>query len=820
MFEIGDYVYFPFKKQILHGQICKYAEKTQKYSIEYFDPDKDCYRKASKASKDLTPADPVLKWYDRRDRNLRLLAKQEHIPLEDWIITTDDPRFESYLSHLTQALEIGLDIETLGYEKSSDALHPSRGDIRLIQVYLPTAQVCLVWDLGAILDSDDYSRVVMLQNKNGYYRLDCIPGGKELAQALGNKSVCKYIHNAAFEGLWFQSCFGINLFNVRDTMIFSQMFWAGMARGMQAIGLSDPNSLKALAFRLNLGILDKQDQMWDYGFAVGNRQLNYGANDAKLTYLCGREMERRMDAIGMVQCREAEMIAIPAFADMRYKGFPVNEQKVLDYIDKYQAVIDRLKADWDEEFPGVSPTSGKQAAKAILERYDVDLTVVSKTTGEETDSIAYDILAPYFGQYEILRTLASIGSVVKGLEYLKHVKEAMFTNCYGVTVVAGGFRQLASPGSMGRSGCAGKDHWVQLQTPPKGSAEWRKLGLPRLRSIFSVEGQEIEGKELAMMSFDLSGSHAQIARYMSQDPKLLEALERDIKVHYYTSQGILAVQGINLSLEELIAIKEDKNHSLHDKVCETYDLSKTTFYSGLNGGGATRLQGSLKESDPPIFLPLETCQELVQGNKQTYAKLFAYMYSLPVQANEKNHMIPVWFDENNKPVYWGYYGGRQANRESLGLLRPPGVSQDIKPKYVGQNRGKYSGYLPGKVRFYGELRSPDGGRYFLQKEPDKKGNYQCLLGDATAFMWQTLERTGIKKAVGVLTEIAYQNPEWCLWIPSFLHDEAIFCFKKKYAYIIAPLVCDTIVSCMREVVADFTTEVSDPMKAVTFEWKK
>jgi 3'-5' exonuclease len=811
MFQINDYVYFPFKKEHLHGKICSFSEKTQKFSIEFFDNAAGKYRKVAKAGKDLTLGSIDIEYQGRSQRNSNALATQDQ-ELEEWVILQDDPRFEGYLPAVATALEVGLDIETLGYDASMGALHPLYGDIRLIQVYLPEYGVCLVWDLGQIL-KDGLFRSGDLQNQKGFYDLSLIPGGTALVGMLSNPNCKKYIHNASFELLWFHHCFGITLFNVIDSMILSQMFWAGMHRGLMSVGMTNSNSLKWLAFRLNMPLPDKQDQLWDYGFAVGNRQLNYGALDAKLTYKCGLELFRRMDLIGMVQCRDAEMRAIPSFAQMSYLGFPVNVDKVNGFVQQYQACVDRLKREWDDEFPGVSPTSGKQAAIAILERYDVNLTVVSKTTDKETDSIAYDVLAPYFEKYEILRTLASIGSISKGLKYLQSIQETMRPNAYGVISVYGQFKQLASPGSMGRSGCGGKAPWLQLQTPPKGGSIARTQGLPKLRSVFEVP----DG--YSMISFDLSGSHAQIARYMSQDPKLLEALARNIKVHYFTSQGILSAQGIDLQPREIMKIKDDLSHSLYEKICETYEFSKTVFYSSLNGGGATRIQGEFAGQDPPIFLPLETCQLLCEGNKQAYKTMFQFMYSLPVEAAKKNHIIPVWFD-GDEPVYWGYYGGLKANKESATLIRPPGIPDHVKPKYVGQNKGKYSGYLPGSVRMYGELRSPDGGRYFLQKEPDKKGNYQCLLGDASSFTWQRLEKSPLCIALGELTEIFYDNPAWGAWVPSMLHDEIMVVFKSEYAEVIAPLVCDTVVKSMRIFIKDFTSEITDPMKTVKKSWSK
>lgn len=825
--KVGDWVKVTISKVDYHGKIVRYDDINQKFTINFFDPAKGKYRTVLKSVGDCLPGGIGCEWTRRRERNFNLLKDQDAglLPLATMV---GDSNWDKAIAALAVTDEVGLDIETFGYEDSRDALHPLTGDIRFIQVYVPKVDLCLIWDLGEILDRNS-----ALQNKNGFYDWDLLPGGKILKSVLTNPLVSKYIHNAAFEGLWFSHCFNIDLFNIVDSMLLSQIYWAGLSRGMQAIGIDSPNSLKWVAFRLNLGVPDKQDQLWDYGFAVGDRQFNYGATDAKLCYLAGKELFKRGRGLNMELPMCAELLAIPAFSDMRYKGIPIRSKVLYQYLETYTEVYSRLCSEWEAEFPGISPSSGKQSSEAILERYDVDIMTISKTTGLQTPSIAYDVLSPYFESYPILRTLASINSVVKGIEYLTRIQETMRANFMGMPSCFGDFRQLAAPASMGRSGCGGKDRYIQLQTPPKGTTEWRNLGLPRLRSVFGVPdkgdleffydliGEQIPDHllqdEYVFGSYDLSGSHGYIAGWCSQEPKIQEALDSGVKIHYYTSQGILQLDGINLSPLEIKTIhKEDPSHVHYNRICEVYEFAKTAFYTSLNGGGGTRLQSSFQDSDPPQFIPLETCNALMKGTKQAYPTMFQYMYSLPAQAAMENHMIPVWFSATGDPIYWGYYQGYEANKK--GWIVPPGATD--KPRWVGQNKGKYSGNLPGSIRMYGSLRSPDNARYFLQREPDKKGRYVCLLGDSTAFVWQSMERTGIKKAAGIIKEKFAANPEWGAWLPSFLHDELIFVCKKEYQLEVATLFCDTILACMRELVPYFPTEVKDPLSIVGKFWKK
>jgi 3'-5' exonuclease len=227
---------------------------------------------------------------------------------------------ESNLKDLAKASELGFDIETLGIAKQNDALVPELGRIRLIQAYLPDVDKCIVWDLGT------------LENPR---RLEDLLGLDILRKKLASKKCRKFIHNASFESAWIAEHFRIPIMNVVDSMILSQLYWAGLIRGFNKIGVANPNSLEQVTLRL-FGIKpDKTNQGYDYVMPLGNSQYNYAATDAKLTYYAGIKLLDMCLTEGMQKVVEAEMMAIPAFAQMNYKGVPVNPEKLKELLEIY-----------------------------------------------------------------------------------------------------------------------------------------------------------------------------------------------------------------------------------------------------------------------------------------------------------------------------------------------------------------------------------------------------------------------------------------------------------------------------------------------------
>ena len=144
-----------------------------------------------------------------------------------------------------------LDIETYGVRLQEDALNPFSGMVRLIQVSFNMGQSIGVYDVKTAPAS--------------FFKL--------LGVKMGDASIVM-AHNAQFELQWLRHHYGIVGNNIFDTMIASQVLYAGIEVYR--------HSLKHCIDR-ELGIvLNKDEQLSDFGLPeLSNAQLNYSANDVR-----------------------------------------------------------------------------------------------------------------------------------------------------------------------------------------------------------------------------------------------------------------------------------------------------------------------------------------------------------------------------------------------------------------------------------------------------------------------------------------------------------------------------------------------------------
>jgi DNA polymerase I-like protein with 3'-5' exonuclease and polymerase domains len=162
---------------------------------------------------------------------------------------------------------------------------------------------------------------------------------------------------------------------------------------------------------------------------------------------------------------------------------------------------------------------------------------------------------------------------------------------------------------MGRtstmSGC------LPLQIIPKRSKYLKKYG--NFRKLFVAE----EGYKI--VSLDVAGSHAVIARELTKDKTLLKAKEEGLKIHYYTCAEIAKLEGLYLSPVEIKEIieAEDTSDPQYLTIKYLYGLSKEVIYSKLNAAGKESIKLSLYKSEIAIT------DDLLDG----IDKLFNSLYS-------------------------------------------------------------------------------------------------------------------------------------------------------------------------------------------------
>jgi DNA polymerase I-like protein with 3'-5' exonuclease and polymerase domains len=647
---------------------------------------------------------------------------------------------EHYINILSTELEIGFDIETLGNESPKNAFTPEQGEIRLIQAYLPSVDKTIVWDLGDI-------------NNHSYNAF----GLDVLLKKLTSKKCRVFIHNASFEFKWIANKFKKPILNVVDSMILSQIYYAGLIRGFKKIGVDKPNSLQQVCLRLFNIKPDKQDQSYDYAMPLTNRQLNYAANDPKLTYQAGKKLLEMCELEGLSRVAEAEMMAIPAFGMMEYKGIPFCSDTARKLLADYEAEAEKAIKPWLERFPNTNPGSPKQVLECLKQ------LGVEPKNAEGKSCTDNPTLTPYALQDPLIDGLLFWRSLKKDCEYLEQYLECV-TEQKGFKVIRTTYSQNA-PQASGRTASSSPN----LQNIPTPTPKRKKAGLKPIRTAFKAP----EGYKMIIV--DLAASHAQLARHVSQDKQLIESHQSGVKLHFYTVAGILQMRGIDATAKELSKAKKDPMHPLYQHVSELYDPAKTVFYGGLNLNGAATLQASfLKKAD--MLVDLKTCKSYVDGGRKAYAGLYKFQQKQIADANREQKRFQVMTDE--------------------GL------------KYVGVFRG-----------YYGVAKSFDGGRLFIEKMPSKySDDWQVSGTDAVSFAWLRPEGTIMKKALGLLALKYIFNPEWDAWLCEFTHDEVGVMVKEEYAYDCAKFTLETVTNCFKEFVPDYEAEDTDPNNYVVNSW--
>lgn len=694
------------------------------------------------------------------------------------------------LQALKAAKEIGFDIETYGIAKKSDGLVPNAGRIRLMQVYIPDTKKAIVWDCGELANP-----------KN----IDELLGMDILKFKLFDRNCKIFIHNAKFESAWVAEHLKVPILNVIDSMILSQLYWAGLIRGFRKIGVMNPNGLNQVVLRLFGVKPDKTNQGYDYAMPLGNSQYNYAGLDSKLTYAAGKRLLDMCYADGLGKVLEAEMMAIPAFAQMNYKGVPVDVAKLQELLRIYTEAAEKVLAPWLEMFPECNPGSPKQVLKCLKEKWDIEPYSVDPKTKEKKLSSNNATLTPFALKNPVIEALLFWRSLRKDCEYLKQYLGAVKT-VRGFEVLTGNYTQNA-PNVTGRSSSSEPN----LQNIPTPTPKREKLGLPPLRKSFRAP----EGYKFILV--DLAASHQQIGRFVSQDRKLIEANETGVKFHFFTVQSILEIEGIRcefdwlskgksiagcrktiknskklkeveeakVKLEKLIAallskgLTHEKIEEVVQHVARLYDPAKTVFYGNLNLQSGQTLQNSfLKKAD--MMVDLETCKKFVEGGRKAYPGLYAFQKQLITRAN--------------------------SMRESKTFIE--------KTEFGDRKVGVMTGV-------YGTARSIDGGRLFIEKMPNKfkPGTLQCSATDAVSYMWLRTEGTIMKKSLGLVNDFIIDN-RINGWVSQFCHDEIMCCVKEEEAFKLAEFMLNKITETFREFVPDYQIEDPDPANYIINDWSE
>lgn len=658
------------------------------------------------------------------------------VPLADYLIFVENPeRWREACIEFWRSDRIGFDLETFSSHPHDydGALNPSTGLIRLMSIGLPSGKVLMV-DLGVKVSSN--GKLTNDPEKCDRYQ--------EFFQnllfvKLRDRGTKIYGHNLYFDQRFMLSKYDVAMSSVRDTMLMSQILWAGLSKGfakdISSRGLKHkPHSLLGVAERVGYGAIDKTEQRSDWGAKdLTNSQLNYSGLDALAVLEIGDRLEKQIHEEGLSFSFESEMLAAPFFAAIAHNGIPLNVSLCKQFVADYTRVAKEILAPFIAAFPNRnvvflgessnpgypelnvhSPAQLKNAlsgldeaianlSDSLFEKFfaNEDSGIFSDSRLEQIGSTDSKELAP-FRDIPAIASLLEYKSLFTQIAYLNKLLEVVDGNGR----VHGNFIQIAPIGT-GRSACRDPN----LQNSANMRDSWKEAGLKPVRACF----QAPPGYKFIII--DLAAAHDQIAQYLSKVP------QDGRSTHLKTATAILRMRGEDISYEEVEAIYSDKDHPRFKEIKGIRALGKTVHYTELNQGSAQTIQSAFFSKPPFLQIPLEECQAM----KDAWSK----------------EAFPEIVDFQRKAI-------AAAQLRSV--------------------KG-YPSTIPG--RDYTYVRGATGRRLFIEKKNfnEWRNRYEAKSTEIISAIWLGTEADLIKRAAGLFLMWLEENHHIDCEVVNFVHDE-------------------------------------------------
>lgn len=437
-----------------------------------------------------------------------------------------------------------LDIETYGVSSKSEALNPFAGEIRLIQVALPNGKLA-VFDL-----------------RDSAFSLDIIG---QLRSKLSDDSIV-VIHNAAFELQWLAKKFGCVGNKVFDTMIASQIVYAGI----------EPyrHNLKACVKRELSIELNKDEQISDFGLPqLSSSQINYCANDVRHLIRLAVVLINKAVLMGLKDTIEIEMGALLPYAKMGLDGFPVCIETLNTVLEEYQQALEEVRSPVLSVLNVSSVSNSVELKQALSKHLGVTISSTNKT---ELSQYSDDC---------VISCLLDARTLENFVGYIQRCKDAVIDGA-----VRGSFRQCA-PKGLGRATCGSDTESlksgfdgipsVNLHNPPnpsKASPSIKALGLPPVRSFFKPQ------KGDSLLVFDFSAAHARVAAQTTQDKAFIASYVDNVDCHAIVASKLSSLVDKKWSREDISRIRKEKTDD-GSLATRLRNIAKNVFYGWLNGAG-------------------------------------------------------------------------------------------------------------------------------------------------------------------------------------------------------------------------------------------
>jgi DNA polymerase I len=359
----------------------------------------------------------------------------------------------------------------------------------------------------------DSIRLLSLATEAGTYIVDCRSVDPvQLFPILAETTLVA--HNALFD-LSFLAALGFELGKVADTMILSQLLYAGakvepLKRGQTS------HSLDSVVKR-ELGLeIDKTHQNSDWDGTLTPQMIEYAAKDVEVLLPLNEGLKAKIEEADLTNVAEVEHRTLPAVVWMSSAGVPIDADGWIEHARKAEAEAGRLK----DELNALAPEHPDGKAWNFGSHQQV--RKAANLLGVDLPDTRDETLALYAQEHEFIATLRNYRKATKlastyGAGWLE-------SGYYRDSRIYASWRQLRA--ATGRMAC---DH-PNLQNIPR---------IGPLRSCIRAS----EGRVFVVA--DYSQIELRIAAKISGDREMLSAYVEGRDLHMVTAQNLTGRKDIS-----------------------------------------------------------------------------------------------------------------------------------------------------------------------------------------------------------------------------------------------------------------------------------
>lgn len=375
-----------------------------------------------------------------------------------------------YFKKLRSKGSCAIDTETMGFPLDA-ALCPLTGLVRLIQI--GTDKKILIADLG-----DRHSDREAIASSP-----QIVAFMEELRSIAQDNKVEKFFHNALFDLAYFRWHYDIEFNKTRDSMLISQMLYAGLKRVRHSLGA---------CVKRELGVeIDKTMQLSDFSQPLSVEQIVYACDDVKWTFRVVDKLLKKLDQEQNGMLRRSTLIECaftPVLCEIMLNGYYADKTKIDDAIIRHQIALDKLSIQCNDLI-GISPSSSPKVLQPILtELIGQDNIEEVDDMGErvnELPSTSTTMLQKYMAKEDGIKIILGWRQVKTRLDYFKNVQKSIINDRF-----RGRYTQLMRSG-FGRTQCGawksvGIGVNVQNSSKAISNALLDPFDLPHVRKLITV----------------------------------------------------------------------------------------------------------------------------------------------------------------------------------------------------------------------------------------------------------------------------------------------------------------------------------------------